>query len=137
LPSAPPVDTDVPSHVGCVAALRAVTCAGRPACYRLAHGRSTGVPGRSSLPGSCVTWHRKTTLLLGWALDQVQYKGYSTTHAQHITHTHRHLRAAQWAIKWPQRCGLLIVSLPYRTDRQNIRTGHTRSDHCCGRHLGF
>jgi len=100
--SAPPVDTDVPSHVGCVAALRAlgpprpVTCAGRPACYRLAHGRPTGVPGRSNLPGSCVTWHRETTLVLGWALDQMQYKGYSTTHAQH-THTHRRLRAAQWA----------------------------------------
>jgi len=85
----PPVDTDVPSYAGCVLCWAAGLLPARPR----APDESAGW---SDLPGSCVTWHRETMLVLGWALDQIQYKGYSTTHAQHITHTHRHLRAAQW-----------------------------------------
>ena len=41
------------------------------------------------------------------------------THTQHITHTHRHLRAAQWARYGPQRCGLL--SKPALQDRQTCQ----------------
>jgi len=56
--------------MGCVAALRAVTCAGRPAGLLPASPQTPdGRAGASSLLGSMRDWHGETTLVLGWALD--------------------------------------------------------------------
>jgi len=46
---------------------------------------------------ACVSWHRETKLVQGWAPYQIQHKA-TQQHAVHIiSRTQRHLRAAQWA----------------------------------------
>jgi len=93
--SAPSVDTDVPSHAGCVTALRAVAMCWAasllPAYPRVPNGRA----GQSGLPSSLRGLARRNDTDI--RLDQIQYKATQQHTYKHITHTHRHLRAAQWA----------------------------------------
>jgi len=82
-------------------------CAGRPACYRLAHGHPTGVPGSPAYRAACVDWHRETTLILGWVLDQYSTRLRNNTRTNTSRRHTDTLGLRNGPVKWPQRCGLL------------------------------
>jgi len=48
--------------------------AGQPAATGSPTGARRACRGGPAYRAACVDWHRETMLVLGWALDEVQYK---------------------------------------------------------------